>query len=74
MSRYAEQQEEVRCPYCGTLNLVTYRYSDFDPANQERETGRCDKCGTPIVTAKCIGIDTKQIDEEPLRRPPTTIL
>ena len=35
-----DYEEEIRCTSCGTLNVVTYKYSDFSPANQERETRR----------------------------------
>jgi C4-type Zn-finger protein len=66
MSRYFQQQEEVHCPSCEVLNLVTYRYSDFSPASQEQETGRCDKCGAPIgevleLLEKWVGVHPRRM-------------
>jgi hypothetical protein len=54
-----ENKEEVRCASCGALNIVTYRYAGFGPANQERETGGCAACGKQIASAKCLSIGTE---------------
>lgn len=59
----AERKEEVRCSSCGTLNVVTYEYSDFGPANQERETGECAACGARIANAKCLSISTRLAEQ-----------
>lgn len=61
----AEREEEVRCTLCGTLNVVTYRYSDFGPANQERETGKCATCRAQVASAKCLGISTRLAETKP---------
>lgn len=62
---YIEHQEDIRCRSCGALNRVIYKYSGFGPANQERETGECGKCGLAIANAKCFSIITKLIDGPP---------
>jgi len=49
-----DYEEEIRCTSCGALNVVSYKYSDFSPANQERETGECAACGARIAGAKCL--------------------
>jgi hypothetical protein len=53
--------DEVRCPSCGTLNLVTYRYSYFGPANEKQETADCANCDETIARAECFSIDTMPI-------------
>ena len=60
----AEREEEARCVSCGALNVVVYRYSDFEPTNQERETGECVRCGARIASAKCLSISTRLVDAE----------
>jgi hypothetical protein len=52
------QHEEIRCPACGLLNRVTFKYSDFGPANQERETASCanPKCEAEIASRRCLSI------------------
>jgi phage FluMu protein Com len=60
-----EIHDEVLCPSCGTLNLVTYRYSGFDPANQERQTAHCAECGKTIARAKCFSIGTMPMQPRP---------
>lgn len=59
-----DYDEEVRCPSCSALNVVTYKYSDFSPANQERETGECAACGVQIASAKCLSIWTRLAEPE----------
>lgn len=54
----------IQCTHCGTLNRVTIRYSDFGPANQERETGECISCGHEIISKKCLGISVEKVDNE----------
>src|SRR5947209_20478508 len=52
MSKHVEDGARLPSPSCGALNLVTYHYSDFGPANEERETGQCVESGTTTVRSR----------------------
>lgn len=50
--------EQIVCSECGTDNAVLTTYSSFGPANRERESADCFKCGHCIATTRCLGIYT----------------